>query len=799
MHIIEQITANQGAVVITTEDNKYNLMRKLSEVEQMFQLPIFTLNEVKQILMGEFDQEAIVAIVKYYQGKYGIDLNINVAKKYLQTMEQIDLEQNYSEELLSELQTLKQSLKQQQLFEAKVYRQNLLVNKQIYYYDVVIPELIKQELIQLSNYQLVELKCQELNQVQYYEFNTILEEVEFVCGEIAKLIASGVNPGKIKLHIPQGEYINVIMMNFSLYNIAHDLVNSRSLYSYQFIKDVIQQITIDGINCLNDYAVNNDLEQNLFNQLISIINRYPSIHEEIELLTRFVVNDCKQASYQAQNFDNVVSQVNFETYMPEVDEYLFCFNFAEGRVPKVVQDTAIISDALAVKYNRPTSQEQNSQIKKQMLRKINACSNITLSFARNSINGEEAKSSLVQLLSLIPNELSDDQLRFSQDSDVIALAKADELKSKYDTKHENLKRFKQHQNYSVYQNQVNNELYQELGKQELSLSATSIQKFFECEFKFYLNKILKVNLEISDPTMIEIGNLYHYVLENAQKQQCSDVEAVRTIIKDYLVMERVVNPQLFMKPSQEVYLEKYALYLHEIISVIFDFHKRSEFKLDAASFEAEFSYTLDHELVIKLLGKVDKFVELDLATKFYIVIIDYKTKNKPNINHENFKYGYELQNFIYLNLIKESRGDDEIELVGTYQQRVKPQHLLGHEEFNDDFKLFGYTTSNPNIVKQLEPEFQNKEISQLANAKTKANGEEFDRYAKIYDEESLAEFETLIKEKLAEVVTRIKKSNYQINPKLLKGKNISCDYCDYRDICFRTKTNFIELTEEDDD
>lgn len=799
MQIIKQINPDEKGIIITSDENKYNLMREISEVEQMFQLPIFTLGEIKTIINGEFDEEAVVEIVKYYKEHKKIALNINVAKKYLQTIEQLDIEQDYCEQLLRELVEVKKYLLAKRVYHAKAYRKNLLYQKQVYCYDVIITSNLREQIVQLSQKAIIDIQLEAKKQGQYYEFNTISEEVEFVCLQIAKLLDQGISANKIKLHIPQGEYVSLIMMYFDLYKIKHNLAQKRTLLSYDFIKKLLEKIKLKGLTCLNEYEIENPLEQQLYNQAIQIINRYPSIHHDVELLVAFLTNDFAMQKIKTNAQSDVIEQVNWQQYQVADDEYLFCFNFAEGRVPKIKQDTAIISDKIAKKYNYATSQELNSLTKEQMIRKINTSKNLVLTFARNAISGEEARSSLLDKVELSKQTPDDSLIRYSQSADLLSLAKADELRLKYDTKHQNLQRFAQHYPYKRYVNQINNQLYQKVGQEELKLSATSIQKFFECEYKFYLNKILKVNLQIGDPTMINIGNLYHYVLEKAQRNRVDSVEEIREIIKQFLIEERVVEPQMFSMASEAYYLERYALYLHEIISEIYDFHSRSEFKLKDAEFEREFAYTLDQELKIKLIGKVDKYVELDLDNKFYIIIIDYKTKNKPNIDHRNFEYGFELQNFIYLNLIKQSQGDDEIELIGTYQQRIKPQHQYGHEAFNDDFKLFGYTTSAMHKVRQLEPNYQDKELTVLANAKTKANGEKFDRYAKIYDEEALAKFEQLIENKLTAVVNRIKKANYQINPKKLKGKNVSCTYCDYQAICYRAQSNIIELKEEDND
>ena len=38
--------------------------------------------------------------------------------------------------------------------------------------------------------------------------------------------------------------------------------------------------------------------------------------------------------------------------------------------------------------------------------------------------------------------------------------------------------------------------------------------------------------------------------------------------------------------------------------------------------------------------------------------------------------------------------------------------------------------------------------------------------------------------------------DYQINPKVINGKNVSCAYCEYKDICFRKEEDINYINEE---
>ena len=48
---------------------------------------------------------------------------------------------------------------------------------------------------------------------------------------------------------------------------------------------------------------------------------------------------------------------------------------------------------------------------------------------------------------------------------------------------------------------------------------------------------------------------------------------------------------------------------------------------------------------------------------------------------------------------------------------------------------------------------------------------------------------------IADVIKSIKLCDFEINPKRLGKNNVSCNYCPYKDICFMTNNDIVNLKE----
>ncbi len=784
----QQINYQQPGVIITTDANKYNLISKINAASGFSQLHTFTLAEVQTMIYGELSPEAIIYAVDFFVIHKKVQLTVPVIKKYLSELRRIDLTVDYQETELKLLKKLKQELITNNLLQISEYQKRLFKQKNIYLFDIKLEQTLQKELEQLNPLIIKEISLSGDYVPTLYCFNNYLNEINFVANEIATLVANGIDINKICIHIPTSDYYSQIRLIFNNYNLPLCPPNNRRLNSYKLIKQLLELIkTTDGLGCLETVEIKPGLEQDLYNQLIAIINKYPNYHQQITKLLPILENEVKNAQVKTANMVNVVRQINLQEYYPQADEYVFVVNTAEQKFPSLIKDTYLMSDIQAVKYEQTPTYILNKNRKELLEQKLIACPNLVLTFASTSPAGTESVASVLKTVTINNLEPVQRKIRYSQVMDQINLAKAYELKRKFGTIGSEIEQFRQLTLPNKFDNQLNSKLPR-INDATLSLSPTSIEKFFKCEFKFYVEQILKIRPQVGDMKLLNIGNLFHYVLEQTLKQNKTTKADIYQFIIEY--------NQQYQLAIESLFIDKYCDYLTEIVQQIIDFQDKSAYTPTSESFEKEVKMTLDDKHNIELVGKIDKFLELDIDNKYCVVIIDYKTKNTPKIDHKLFDYGLDLQNFIYFYLLKHDRADDEFELIGTFQQRIKPQHKVNHPDFINDFQLFGYATSNEEKLRQFEPDFAEKKLSALKNVEVTKSG--FAKRSKVADEEMIEQFNKIVDQKIKQVVTTINNNDYHINPKIINNKDASCLNCHLRPICLKMKDNYVNLTEEED-
>jgi len=55
----------------------------------------------------------------------------------------------------------------------------------------------------------------------------------------------------------------------------------------------------------------------------------------------------------------------------------------------------------------------------------------------------------------------------------------------------------------------------------------------------------------------------------------------------------------------------------------------------------------------------------------------------------------------------------------------------------------------------------------------------------------------ITQDKIEEVIDNIKNNRFEINPKVNNDRNIGCDFCKFRDICFVKKKDKVNIVEEE--
>ena len=95
-------------------------------------------------------------------------------------------------------------------------------------------------------------------------------------------------------------------------------------------------------------------------------------------------------------------------------------------------------------------------------------------------------------------------------------------------------------------------------------------------------------------------------------------------------------------------------------------------------------------------------------------------------------------------------------------------------------------------IKVLDKTFENSKI--IKNLKVLANGN-VSKYAKLISKEEIDNYYKIVEDKIMELIDNVYQGNFKINPKIINNKeDVSCKYCKYSAICYKSDKNYTYLT-----
>lgn len=172
-----------------------------------------------------------------------------------------------------------------------------------------------------------------------------------------------------------------------------------------------------------------------------------------------------------------------------------------------------------------------------------------------------------------------------------------------------------------------------------------------------------------------------------------------------------------------------------------------------------------------------------------VAIIDYKTGN-PSLNISNIPYGLDMQLPVYIYLIKNNEELNNVRIGGFYLQKILHNEIDKQKRI-ELLKLQGYSNNNENVLEKVDSSYEESKV--IKSMKMSNNG--FYAYSKVISDENINKLSDLVKEKINEASINITEAKFDINPKEMNGKNIGCNYCKYKDICYMKQKDIVILKE----
>ncbi len=618
-------------------------------------------------------------------------------------------------------------------------------------YQIIVAIALTNDLLvaYLRKHAYTQAKVNKVQSPKVLAYNYFLEEVEETISSIAKLLKAGYDYEQIVIVAPNN-YHSALRQNLQLANIPLAENEQVGLLQTTFGKQIIAELKS---------TVNIDFEQVdslIANSAINIINKYQGLKFPANTYYDFIINDFQNEKITVSSYSGV-ELCNYQSYLIcDFEKYYFYLgNYQDGLI-SYKQDTELIDDNIRIRYQLPTSSEYN-QIQDEMFKGQIGTSKCTLSFSHKIVDKH------VQIANVVSGydreNASANVILQAPKIDHLKYARANYTFQTFNTKTSNYKQLAANFDVQLKANKVGPITHPVNG---LKLSYTSLNNFFKCQYKFYLQHILGIKNGQFDSRRLVVGNVVHTVLEKIDYEHAITVNDIYQQIINYLHVTEIKH-----EPIDDIYYWKLAKYLREICTYIQQEEAASGYP--QIKREQEFSLTLDKQLDISLIGKIDKVMEKIVNDDIFVEIYDYKT-GSINIDFNKVQFGLNIQNLIYFILIQESyKLEEGTEVLdGTFQHQIKPKLLYDEEDVLSTTKIKGYgQVKNEVIIKRSHTKVAYPELEQLL---------------------------ALTSEKITYAKEQIVNNDFKINPKVIDGKNESCSYCDYFQVCNRTNNDIQYLT-----
>ncbi len=655
---------------------------------------------------------------------------------------------------IDNLISLKNELEQNKLLLKEDFYQDYLKNKKIILYDLDLDIELKSIFEQLNIQPIIINNEFKLDKC-VYEFNNFDEEIRFIFEQIALLIEKGIPLNKIKILTNNELYISSLKKYENYFSFKFNFSNEEKIIHSNDIKLFKSIFSSTNLDETLTQIENRIIDVDAFNKLLRKILEVKSYiqENEIENYIDYITKKIKISSIKYENGIDVV----FSLDNLNKEDYLLIPGFILNQYPKIIKDEDYLSDKEKIILNMVTSNQKQLFQENNFIRSLSKFNNVIISYCLKNDKEEYYPSLLIEKYNLpIIKNYEFTNYVYSKDyynyfnSNVLDEYNNFSFISPY-LKNIDAKEIE----YKTYTNQFTN--INNFILPNMKLSYTSLKTYFECGFKFYLSRILKID-EFEDTLSTKLGTIMHKYLELVAKNKKIDFDELLSLYS-LTNKERIIISAL----KNQIILEE------ENINNLFN----STCLKTVNAEDTSFSYSLNNNFILE--GKID----LILSNQNHYVIIDYKTNDSENFSPDLIKHGFSLQLPIYYLLTKNSSSNFiNKDISGLYINTI-----LSKNYFKNDFKyllLNGLTfNDNFNLI-QGEQELIKKQNR---------------NYISYDNEEFKNNIETTSKI-INEACNQIQDGNFKINPKVIQNKVDSCKYCKYKDICYMTYKDIVYLKED---
>lgn len=794
MSIFELINNNDNFVIVTPSRVKQELLKYISNHKLIKDIRFYSVEELRDNLDYKYRDDTLY----YISDKYNIILDNS--KIIMDNLYYIDIDDDYDDYKLNLLKEIKLDLiKNDYIIFNEIFKSSFY-NHKVYVYNYQQLNNYYKKLLK-DSFEIIDNEVDLTKKIIVNEFNTMEEEIVWCASQITNLLNKGININHIKINTLVSDYTSSIKRIFTQFRIPLNLNNKHPLCSYdqsKYFNDLLKQdFTLEEavVTVKEAYQIDSS-NQHIFNCIADFVNIYNWLNLNQKTILKLYKYYSETTYIKIKNYINVVEEIDMMSSFIDNDTYVFVLGLNQDILPVTVGDTDYLSDQEKKKLNIETSVQINEVNKNNLIKRIYQIENAFISYKLKSTFNKYVPSSILNQMNI---EIVHPNYHFiNKNYNDYLLSKHLDNYIKYKTNSKELEElYYPDHSYNTYDNSYSRidvkRLYDYLDH-NLNISYSTLETFYKCPFRYYLDNIIKINKYEDDNISIIVGNLVHYILSVGLDKSESEIE---DLIDDYLnnMKLEVTNKGIF-------YSNKYKKEILKLIAIIKEQLNRSSFHNNL--FEEKFAITKEYEIKVTIKGFIDKIMTFEDKDNTYVIVIDYKT----GTIHSDFNYviyGLNMQLLIYLYLIKNSDKFKNIKVAGMYWQNIMKDVLPASKDKNyntllfDSYRLDGYTLADVDVLESIDNDYLNG--SYLKTIKTKKDGS-FYSYSKVLSNDEIDKLLELVADNINKAINKILKANFDIKPIRIGNEMLTditgCRYCKNYDICYRKNSDILNLKENKD-